>query len=79
MTAKKKGNPKTKATAKKRTVNPPGGAPRVDQGSPFNEQDVKRRLGGFTTTGEHSLVGGRHGIIGQTKKKFATDKKKPKK
>jgi hypothetical protein len=44
-------------------------------GSP-NDQDVKRRLGNFTTAGEHARQGGRTtGIVGQTKQKNSTDKK----
>lgn len=76
--AAKKGKSTAKATAKKRTVNPTGGA-RPAKGVPFNEQDSKRRLGNFSTAGEHSLVGGRQGIIGQTSKKFTTDKPRKKK
>jgi hypothetical protein len=50
------------------------------EGAPFNDQDVKHRLGNFSTAGEHSLVGGRTaGIVGQTKQKNKTDKKSPKK
>jgi hypothetical protein len=50
------------------------------KGAPFNDQDVKRRLGNFNTAGEHSLIGGRTtGIVGQTKRKNKTDKKSPKK
>lgn len=40
---------------------------------PGGEQDVKRRLGNFTTAGEHARVGGRGGIVGQTTKKNRTD------
>jgi hypothetical protein len=40
-------------------------------GADFNNQDVKRRLGNFTTAGEHARQGGRTtGIVGQTKKTF---------
>lgn len=47
------------------------------RGAPFNEKDVKNRLGNFSGAGEHPLVGGRTaGIVGQTKKKNSTDKKK---
>ena len=64
----------TKPTVSKRTLNtgqePPAGAP-------FNEQDPKRRLGNFSTAGEHARQGGRQsGLVGQTKQKFSTDKKK---
>ena len=72
--AKKASNPATKSTVKKRTPNAsPGPLP---QGAPFNEQDPKRRLGNFTTAGEHARQGGRtSGIVGQTKQKSRTDKK----
>jgi hypothetical protein len=44
-------------------------------GAPFNEQDPKRRLGNFTTTGEHARQGGRSsGIVGQNKQRNKTDK-----
>lgn len=46
-------------------------------GAPFNEQDPKRRLGNFGGAGEHPRQGGRtSGIVGQTKQKGKTDKKK---
>lgn len=62
-----------KPTVKKRGVNVGRKPPR---GAPFNDQDVKRRLGNFMTTGEHSRQGGRTtGIVGQTKQKNKTDKK----
>jgi hypothetical protein len=45
-------------------------------GAPPNDQDAKRRLGNFTTAGEHARQGGRStGIVGQTKQKNKTDKK----
>lgn len=45
-------------------------------GAPANDQDAKRRLGNFTTAGEHARQGGRTtGIVGQTKQKNKTDKK----
>jgi hypothetical protein len=65
--------PVVKASAKKRMVNT-GKGPNPDKGAPFNEQDPERRLGNFTTAGEHARVGGRGRIIGQTKQKFSTDK-----
>lgn len=40
-----------------------------------NDQDVQRRLGNFQGAGEPSRKGGRKGIVGQTSKKFKTDKK----
>ena len=64
-----------KATVKKRTLNPPAGG-RPPTGPGFQEQDVKRRLGNFETAGEHARIGGRTtGIVGQTKKKFTTNRK----
>jgi hypothetical protein len=46
-------------------------------GAPFNEQDPKKRLGNFAGAGEHPRQGGRTtGIVGQTKQKNHTDKKK---
>lgn len=48
----------------------------LSQGAPPNQQDSKRRLGNFTTAGEHARQGGRStGIVGQTKQKNKTDKK----
>ena len=45
-------------------------------GAPFSEQDPKRRLGNFSTTGEHARQGGRtSGIVGQTKQQNKTDKR----
>jgi hypothetical protein len=44
-------------------------------GAPFNEQDPKRRLGNFTSAGEHARQGGRtSGIVGQKKQRNKTDK-----
>ena len=66
----------TKATVKKRTLNPPGGG-RKTRGAPATDLDPKRRLGNFEGAGEHSRKGGRtSGIVGQTKKTFRTDKSK---
>lgn len=46
------------------------------RGAPTTDQDAKRRLGNFTTAGEHARQGGRStGIVGQTKQKNKTDKK----
>lgn len=51
---------KTKTTAKasvaKRSVN--RGSVKTSAGDAFSNQDVKRRLGNFTTAGEHARVGG---------------------
>jgi len=63
-----------KPTVRKRTLNQTGAA--TTHGAPANEQDVKRRLGNFTTAGEHARVGGRHGIVGQTTKRNRTDNRK---
>jgi hypothetical protein len=67
----------TKANGKgKRRLS---GAP-VGSGAALNEQDPKRRLGNFTGAGEHARQGGRtSGIVGQTKQRGRTDKKKAKK
>jgi hypothetical protein len=47
--------------------------------APAQEQDAKRRLGNFTTAGEHARVGSRTaGIVGQTKRAFRTDNKRTK-
>jgi hypothetical protein len=44
---------------------------------PGSEQDKRRRLGNFSTAGEHARVGGRtSGIVGQTTKRSRTDKAK---
>jgi hypothetical protein len=47
---------------------------------PGGEQDSKRRLGNFTTAGEHARIGGRtSGIVGQTTKRSRTDNRQTKK
>jgi hypothetical protein len=52
----------------------------VGSGAAVNEQDPKRRLGNFGGAGEHPRQGGRtSGIVGQTKQRGRTDKKKAKK
>lgn len=44
---------------------------------PGADQDSKRRLGNFTSAGEHSRIGGRtSGIVGQTTKRGRTDGRK---
>jgi hypothetical protein len=49
----------------------------VGSGAAVNEQDPKRRLGNFGGAGEHPRQGGRtSGIVGQTKQRNRTDKKK---
>ena len=72
------------ATAKKSSVKRRS---RVVKGSqvptdsvPGGEQDAKRRLGNFTSAGEHARVGGRtSGIVGQTTKRNRTDNRQPSK
>jgi hypothetical protein len=64
----RRGNPAVPATRKP-------GAP----SAPGQEQDAQRRLGTFTTAGEHARVGSRTaGIVGQTKRAFKTDNKRTK-
>jgi hypothetical protein len=76
--AKKAGRVGVKATVKKRSLNATPGSAKKG-GDPFNDQDAKRRLGNFTSAGEHSRVGGRtSGIVGQTKQRSRTDKRKAK-
>ena len=75
----KKGKPKVKSTVKKRTLNPPDATAKPSRGAPPSEQDPKRRLGRYETAGEHAMIGGRRGIIGQTTKRFSTDNRKPSK
>ena len=61
---------------KRKGVKGLSGAP-VGSGADFQEQDPKRRIGNFATAGEHARQGGRtSGIVGQTKRKNSTDKKK---
>jgi hypothetical protein len=75
MAAAKKGRSPVKATVKKRSLN--AGPARGSAGEPFSNQDAKRRLGTFEGAGEHARVGGRtSGIVGQTTKRFSTQKKK---
>lgn len=74
-TKKLKSRSAVKPTVKKRTLNWTGAA--VSRGAPASEQDPKRRLGDFTSAGEHARQGGRtSGIVGQTTKKLHTDKRK---
>jgi len=77
MATKKKSHSPLKAGVKKRTLN--SGLTKASQGDPFSNQDAKRRLGNFATAGEHARVGGRtSGIVGQTTKRFSTQKRKKK-
>jgi hypothetical protein len=68
-------------TAKTKVKNKKALAPApVGSGAHVNEQDPKRRLGNFGGTGEHPRQGGRtSGIVGQTKQRSRTDKKRAKK
>lgn len=78
MAKKKSKSPTQKTSVKKRTLNPTKGT-KAAAGAPFNDQDAKRRLGNYTTAGEHARQGGRTtGIVGQTKQKNRTDKKQKK-
>jgi hypothetical protein len=61
--AKSKKPATMKAGTRKRSLNVPGKTP--SKGAPFNDQDVKRRLGQFESAGEHARVGSRNkGIVG---------------
>jgi hypothetical protein len=75
---KKAARSPVKSTVKKRSLNAKPGAAK-SAGDPFNDQDAQRRLGNFESAGEHARVGGRtSGIVGQTKQRFKTDKRKTK-
>jgi hypothetical protein len=84
MAAKTKQPRANKSAGKKRrTLNPttsksaPGKPGKSS--APGQEQDAKRRMGNFTTAGEHARVGSRTaGIVGQTKRAFRTDNKRTK-
>lgn len=77
MATKKKSRSPVKAGVKKRSLN--SGLTKGSQGDPFSNQDVKRRMGTFESAGEHARVGGRtSGIVGQTTKRFSTQKGKTK-
>jgi len=71
---KKTAQSPAKPTVKKRTLNAPNAGPPA-KGAPAAQQDIKRRLGNFTTAGEAPRKGGRNGIVGQTTKQFNTDNK----
>jgi hypothetical protein len=68
--------PPKKTSAKRRSRSiPKSQVPTA--GVPGSEHDPKGRTGNFETAGEHARVGGRtSGIVGQTKQKFHTDKRK---
>lgn len=57
MPSKKNKNGEAKKSVQRRTVNKASAKP--GGGAPFNEQDVKRRLGQFTGAGEHARQGTR--------------------
>jgi hypothetical protein len=70
-----KASTSAKSSVKRRSRSVTGGQ-RPSEGVPGSSQDVKRRLGNFTSAGEHARVGGRTtGIVGQTTKRNNTDKK----
>ena len=75
----KKASPKAKKPGKakkSRSLNASGSRVKAAAGAPAFEQDPKKRLGNFTTAGEHARVGGRtSGIVGQKKSKNKTDKR----
>jgi len=61
----------------KRRLRTVAGSQVATKSIPGGEQDSKRRLGNFTSAGEHARVGGRgSGIVGQTTKRNRTDKRK---
>jgi hypothetical protein len=73
--AKKQTAKKTPKAKKSRSLNAPGSRVKAAAGAPATEQDPKKRLGNFTTAGEHARQGGRtSGIVGQKKSKNKTDK-----
>jgi len=67
----------TKSTAKssvRRRMRLVTGSEVPTHGVPGSEQDPRRRMGNFSTAGEHARVGGRRtGIVGQKKSKLHTD------
>jgi len=80
-TKKKRARPPMRPDGKLRRGNPAVPAARKPgaPSGPGQEQDAKRRLGTFTTAGEHARVGSRTaGIVGQTKRAFQTDHKRTK-
>jgi hypothetical protein len=69
---KRAGSAKSSVRRRTRTV---AGSEKPTHGVPGSEQDPRRRLGNFATAGEHARIGGRTtGIVGQSKKRFRTDK-----
>jgi hypothetical protein len=72
--AKKGGAAKSSVHRRTRLVE---GSQQATAAFPGSEQDSRRRLGNFTTAGEHARIGGRtSGIVGQTTKRSRTDKAK---
>jgi hypothetical protein len=77
MAKKKSTQIGTKKSPVKRQSGAVGGSQVPTKGVPGGEQDTKRRLGNFTSAGEHARIGGRtSGIVGQTTKHSRTDQKK---
>jgi hypothetical protein len=76
MATKKSKNSSTAKSSVRRRARMVQGGQSASETFPGGEQDPKRRMGNFETAGEHSRVGGRtSGIVGQTTKRFSTDKK----
>lgn len=74
-TKKSKPAATAKSSVRRRTRLVPGSQSST-AGMPGSEQDPSRRLGNFSSAGEHPRVGGRtSGIVGQTTKKSRTDKR----
>jgi hypothetical protein len=72
--SKKTSKPKSPAKTPARSMK---ASQMAGKSVPGGEQDVKRRLGNFTSAGEHARVGGRtSGIVGQTTKRNHTDQRK---
>ena len=72
---KSKQNRAAKSSVKRRS-RLVGGSQVPTTAVPGGEHDTKRRLGNFTSAGEHARIGGRtSGIVGQTTKRNRTDKK----
>jgi hypothetical protein len=66
----------SKKSSVKRRTRSVSGSQREGASVPGGEQDVKRRLGNFTSAGEHARVGNRtSGIVGQTTRRSRTDKR----
>lgn len=75
MATKKLKRATTKSSVKRRSLNRGGEKPA--DGAPAQQQDAKRRMGTFSSAGEHARVGGRtSGIVGQTTKRFGTQKRR---